>query len=278
MLIGLGLMIGAIILAFGFWFFNQGMFSQIIFSDGLNRSKVESRGQVMGDMFENNPLRLEVKVKGAERAVEIHHLPENKEVERVVVESKVLNIPFSSQAPLGEWDDPIFQDGCEEAAVMMAIYWVRGEELTVSEAQAELITLAEWQTKEYGEFRDSSVNDTAKRLMGEYYGYDKFKVKHDIAVDDIIFELGRGKAVIVPTNGRLLANPYYTPPGPERHNLIILGYDESLEEFIVNDPGTKRGERYRYNRNVVYDAIRDYPSGHHLPILGVEKNMIVVEK
>ena len=33
----------------------------------------------------------------------------------------LLNVPFTSQAPFGEWSDPRHQDGCEEAAALMAV-------------------------------------------------------------------------------------------------------------------------------------------------------------
>ena len=84
--------------------------------------------------------------------------------------------------------------------------------------------------------------------------------------------------VLVPTNGQALGNPYYRPPGPERHYLVIKGYDSRTEEFITNDPGTKRGQDYRYKQDVLFKAIRDYSSGYHEPIKDIRKVMIVVEK
>ena len=56
------------------------------------------------------------------------------------------------------------------------------------------------------------------------------------------------------------------------------GYNNPLikKEFITNDPGTRKGELYRYNETVLYSAIRDYPTGYHETINKIEKNMIVV--
>ena len=59
---------------------------------------------------------------------------------------------------------------------------------------------------------------------------------------------------------------------------MIRGYDSDKGEFITNDPGTKRGELYRYDQDVLYNAIRDYPSGYHKPITRIEKTMILVWK
>jgi hypothetical protein len=48
------------------------------------------------------------------------------------------------------------------------------------------------------------------------------------------------------------------------------------KEFITNDPGTKRGFHYRYNEKVLYNAIRNYPTGNHLPIKGEQKTGIAI--
>ena len=188
----------------------------------------------------------------------------------------LLDIPFTSQAPWAEWDNSVFQDGCEEAASLMVIYWVRGKKLNKDLARQEIAALADYQKEKFGSANDTSAEDTVKRIIKGYFGYEKAKVKEIKRVDDIIEEIKNGRAVIVPTNGQLLGNPYYTQPGPERHNLVLRGYDEQKEEFITNDPGTKRGELYRYSEQVLFKAIRDYPTGDHLPIEKIEKKMIVV--
>jgi len=79
-------------------------------------------------------------------------------------------------------------------------------------------------------------------------------------------------------NGQMMHNPYFTPPGPPRHMILIRGYDANKKIFITNDPGTRNGELYEYNYDVLFNAIRDYPTGYHELINVVEKNMIVVWK
>ena len=195
-------------------------------------------------------------------------LPENSH--------KILDIPFIPQAPFAEWDNPIFQDGCEEAAALMAVYWARGKSLDKWKAKEEIIAMSAYQKEKFGEYRDTSSYDTMERIIKGYFGYNDVEVKREIVLKDIIDEIKKGRAVIVPTNGRLLGNPYFTLPGPERHNLVIRGYDSEKQEFIVNDPGTRRGEKYRYQEEILFNAIRDYPTGYHQPIDRIEKVMIVV--
>ncbi|NCP17266.1 hypothetical protein CO134_03545 [Candidatus Kuenenbacteria bacterium CG_4_9_14_3_um_filter_39_14] len=275
--LALGLIIPAFILCFGFWLFNSSMFENIIFSNNKPRKEqnIPSRN------FDNNPVRLEVKIEEDngdknKQTGSQDKLPDNREVDKILTAITVLDVPFTPQAPHGEWDNPIYQDACEETSALMAIYWLRGKSLTKTEANRKIVDLANWQTENYGEYRDTSAADTVERIFKGYFGYEDVQAKKNISLQDIIDESQKGKLVIVPANGRALANPYYTAPGPERHNLVIRGYDQATDEFITNDPGTSRGELYRYRSAVLFNAIRDYSTGYHLPIEGIEKNMIVV--
>jgi hypothetical protein len=188
------------------------------------------------------------------------------------------NVPFVPQAPFGEWSDKRFQDGCEEAAALIAVRWAQGKSLTKTQAKAEIIKIAAYEQKKYGGFVDTSAADTLARLIKGYFKYDKAALKNNAAVDDIISELKNGNLVIAPFNGQKLKNPYYTAPGPERHMIVIRGYDEATNEFITNDAGTRRGENYRYKKDILFSAIRDYPTGNHQAIKTVEKNIIVIRK
>lgn len=184
--------------------------------------------------------------------------------------------PFTAQAPFGEWHDSRQQDGCEEASVLMAIYGFKGKELTPTQAKKEILAMSGFQANKYGSSVDTSAQDTMERLVKDYFSHKNVYVKESITVEDIIRELQVGNLVIVPANGRLLGNPYFTSPGPERHMVLIRGYDPVKREFITNDPGTRRGELYRYNYEVLLTAIRDYPSGDHKPIISDTKAMIVI--
>jgi hypothetical protein len=69
--------------------------------------------------------------------------------------------------------------------------------------------------------------------------------------------------VIVPAAGRLLGNPYFTAPGPIYHMLILRGYTAS-NQFISNDPGTKRGESYVYSVDTIMNAMHDWNNGEEI--------------
>lgn len=171
-----------------------------------------------------------------------------------------INVPFTSQAPSGKWSNPLFENGCEEASVAMAMAWVEGRTFSVANAEKEILDIAAWEQDMFGFAIDTSVADTA-RIVREYYKYQNIEVFKDITAIDIKRELSKGRIVIAPADGKLLANPHYTPPGPDQHMLVITGYDSKTDEFVTNDPGTKFGEKYRYDARVFENAIWSYPSG-----------------
>jgi hypothetical protein len=187
------------------------------------------------------------------------------------------DVPFTPQAPFGNWDDIRQDTGCEEASIFMAMKWVNEEDLTFEEAEQEIIATSEFEEENYGHHHDTSSQDTI-RLIKDYYGYDKVYLEYDIGVEEIKTALAQGNLVIVPINGQIVGNPYYTLPGPFQHKMVIRGYDDTTQEFITNDPGTKRGEGYRYDYQVLENALMDYPTGFNEPVEQIIPAMIVVKR
>lgn len=186
-------------------------------------------------------------------------------------------VPFTSQAPQGQWHLSIFQDGCEETSLLIAHHWLTGKPFGSPQAATrEIEKITAFEYKSFGHYVDLSTDDAAT-LFKTYFHYDGAFVQHDISREDIIREIKAGHLVIVPAHGHILRNPYYTPPGPDRHMLVVYQYDSTRDQFITNDPGTRRGKGYRYSTKLLYKSIREYPTGTHLPIVVVRKSMIVVK-
>lgn len=206
------------------------------------------------------------------------HTEESAEIEEMNVSAPSREVPFTSQAPFADWQDQRQQDGCEESSALMAVRWAEGRSLSRQEALDEILSSSDFLQEKYGEYRDVSAQDTVDRIFKDYFSYDKAALKENVKVDDIIRELAKGNVIVAPMNGQELGNPNFTPPGPSRHMLLIKGYDADRHVFITNDPGTRMGEGYEYDARVLFEAIRDYPTGYHEPIGEVEKNVIVVWK
>jgi hypothetical protein len=190
----------------------------------------------------------------------------------------LLNVPFAVQAPFGNWADMRQEDGCEEASALMAMRWVQSRSITAQEALDEIIAMSEYEETRYGEFRETSLRDTGERILKGYFGFTNYEVTYNIAAEDIKNTLRDGHAVIVAVNGQKITNPYYVPPGPRDHMFLIQGYDPKTDEFITNDPGTKQGEKLRYNADELMNALQDYPTGNHEPITQIVKGMIIIKR
>ena len=165
----------------------------------------------------------------------------------------MINIPFTVQAPLANWQWP-FNHSCEEASVLMTHLYFAKKTLAPEKAQAEILAMNEYEKKNYPLANVSAARQTAI-FINDYYGYDA-KAYFDITFDDIKKELVEGNLVLVPAAGQRLKNPYFKTPGPLYHMLVIKGWTPT--EFIVNDPGTKRGADFRYSYEILEDAISDW--------------------
>lgn len=213
------------------------------------------------------------------------------EDEAVVVEEKVVadvvqepiqkrvnqSVVFTSQAPHAQWDDPRYQDACEEASMVMAYAWITDNDyLSKNDAEKEIEKLFKAQKDLFGDVVDTSATDTA--LLFESYYKKKALLKKDVTLDEMYELLSAGNIIIAPTNGKVLQNPNFTNGGPERHMLVITGYDKNNREFITNDPGTRLGRGYKYKDSTLFNAIQDYATGNKLPIQGTKKNIIVISK
>ncbi len=189
-----------------------------------------------------------------EEAEEVETIIETEPVE--IPNSINLEIPFQSQAPHANWDMP-WQEGCEEASVILTVNYLRGAtSLTADQMNEKILTLVEWQNTNWGGHHDLTISETAAMVNG-FYG-DEFdtEIIQDFTWEDVKTALAQGYPVIIPAAGRQLGNPYYTPPGPIYHMLVIKGYTNSV--VITNDPGTRRGADFQYNYDTIYNAIHDW--------------------
>lgn len=166
-----------------------------------------------------------------------------------------IDVPFTSQAPLGVWD-AYHEEACEEASVIMMKYYLDNKKLSSDTAEKEIQTLIKFEIDKYGDYKDSNADQIVK-MAHDFYGINNLKVAYNFKREDIKKYLALGKPIIIPAAGRLLGNPNYTAPGPLYHALVLTGYDGN--NIITNDPGTKKGQGYTYDINILYNAIHDFP-------------------
>jgi hypothetical protein len=185
----------------------------------------------------------------------------------------LLEVPFTSQAPLLNWD-AVHEETCEEASLLMAHRFLQGERKAIEpeSAEADLLALVRWEERNnFGV--DVTIGELAL-IAEQYYGYTPV-IEEAVTVQRIKEIIAAGHPIIIPAAGRDLGNPYFSGEGPWYHMLVIRGYDRN--EFIVNDPGTRRGEAYEYPYDVLINAIHDW-TGVKENIRSGKKRMLILKK
>jgi len=169
----------------------------------------------------------------------------------------LLDVPFTSQAPKANWD-AIHEDACEEASALTVDFYYKGKTFTPDIADEEILKLVDFEKTYLGFFESTTAAETA-RVIRAYFGYTHVDVIDNPSVEQIKQFIAEGHPVIVPAQGRLLSNPNFTAPGPIYHMFVIRGY--TADQFITNDVGTRKGENYRYDIDVVMNAMHDWNGG-----------------
>lgn len=168
-----------------------------------------------------------------------------------------LAVPFTSQAPSGNWN-PLFEDACEEASFLMVQKFYAGEanDLPIAATEEELQQMVAWQTA-----RGLGPSIAAAEFLTFIEGYAGLtgEIIDNPTPEQLRAAIRAGQPVIVPAAGRRLGNPYFSGEGPLYHMLVLRGY--TADGFIVNEPGTRHGKGYFYPTNTLMNAIGDWNGG-----------------
>lgn len=189
--------------------------------------------------------------------------------------TKLLNVPFTPQAPTANWDE-LHGEACEEASSIMAHAYFTGitDELLKPEfVEQELTKLTEWEKENLGYYLDINAEETA-RMVREVYGLTAI-VSNNVSENAIKEQIARGNLILFPAQGQQLGNPNFRRPGPPYHMIVIRGYNS--QGFVTNDPGTRKGANYTYTFDVLYAANGDFDHAMHAVDTN-KKVMIIVSK
>lgn len=166
-----------------------------------------------------------------------------------------LAVPFIAQAPLKVWD-AVHEETCEEAAIAMVHAYLQDRRsVSPSEAEEELLRMVQAEKDLLGFFEDTTAAQTVQ-VAESFYGYKKIEILKQPSVEKLKALLAAGNPVIVPTAGRILANPHFSGRGPLYHMIVLTGY--TTDGFITNDPGTRWGEGWVYPFEHVMASMHDW--------------------
>jgi hypothetical protein len=176
---------------------------------------------------------------------------------------KNLNVPFTTQAPKQDWHEP-WLNACEETSIIMADNFYKDKKISPEQARQQILKVLEIKEQNFGKSKDESMERVAEIINLANLNWTAH-VSVNPLLNDIKKELAENRPVIAPVDPRLLKNaPYDT--SLKYHVLVISGYDDDKNQFIVQDPGTKGGKNDRYGYDNFYKAINDFlpnasPSG-----------------
>lgn len=181
-------------------------------------------------------------------------IPKEEDVAKALPDKYTIKVPFTTQAPLVNWD-AVHEEACEEASLIMVHHFIDKTTIISKEsAETEIQDLLTYESE-----NNFAVDVTVKELneiAKGYYSLNKGRVVTDATIDKIKAEIAANRPVIIPAAGKLLGNPNFQNGGPKYHMLVVVGYEG--DEFIMNDPGTRKGENYRYKQDILFTAIHDW--------------------
>jgi hypothetical protein len=175
--------------------------------------------------------------------------------------STILSVPFTSQAPLGSWEQP-WQDACEETSITMIDAFYRGDTddwLHPNDARDRIGLVVDVKTEHYGYSHDEKASDITL-LINNFFSWEAHVV-HNPSIALLMKELDQGRPIILPVYAPALKNPYYSGFF-EYHVIVLSGYDDKRNVFIAQDPGTRKGRGLLYSYETIMNAMHDYLPGN----------------
>jgi hypothetical protein len=161
-----------------------------------------------------------------------------------------ISVPYTSQAPTGNWSEP-WKNACEETSIYMVSSFYADDPIKRDEAIKHIKEIIAAKNKEFQVSADESLEKISEliKLLGFPWSTE---IVEDPTLEQIKEQLASNQPIIAPVFAPAL---HYTAGGPDYHVMVMTGYDDKTGEFIVNDPALKKGMRFKYD--VFMKAIHD---------------------
>jgi hypothetical protein len=153
-------------------------------------------------------------------------------VKPILPPSKENAVPFTSQAPEGNWQEP-WQSACEEASIVMIQNFYKDTTLDPAQARQQILDVFTLKKLTAPASKDESLERIVEIINSGNLNWQA-RVVDNPTLTEIKDELAANHPVIAPVYAPLLNNPNYTSPGPTYHVIVITGYDDAKGEFITN--------------------------------------------
>ncbi len=172
-----------------------------------------------------------------------------------VPDSFSLDIPFTPQAPFGNWAG---NENCEETSLTMANAYLNGDtrkELPATEAQQQIQRALDWENENLGHNADTGADETAK-MAKEVFNLKSTKIFNYSDID-LKRAISKHNVVLLMINAPTLDSGQYPVGGGAGYHVVVLrGYNG--DTFYINDPGTTGGENKAYSFDTIKKAAADW--------------------
>lgn len=173
----------------------------------------------------------------------------------------LIKAAFVQQAPEKKWDEP-WQDACEEASLLTVDYFYKNiNSITVEQNRDAILKMIDFENTQ--NFTSDMTVAQMEIVTQKYLNYQT-KILDNPTIDDLKKYLSQNIPIIVPASGKILyqENKHFNAGGPYYHNIVILGYDDTKQQFTVHDVGTKAGAYFKYSYSLLIESIHDFPNSH----------------
>ena len=170
-----------------------------------------------------------------------------------------LPIPFTTQAPNGNWTG---NENCEEASSVMANAYLTGDTeniIPAATAQTGINVLLQWEQANLGHSANTGAAQTADMIQSIFHLH--VKQVNNYSADDLKKALANHNPVLLMIDASKLGNPTYEGKGSLYHVIVVRGYN--AKGFVVNDPGTEKGEGQVYAFAMLDAAAADWNQSTH---------------
>jgi hypothetical protein len=174
---------------------------------------------------------------------------------RSLPSQKKIDVPFVSQAPVGDWSEP-WKNACEETSIYMVSSFYQDDEIKRDAAIQRIKEIFAVKNTEFAVSEDESLETIAALIQTLHLPWKAHLVR-DPTQDALKAELAQNRPIIVPVFAPALWSANFKGGGPDYHVLVLIGYDDTKKEFIVNDPGTAEGRGLRFPYETFMKAIHD---------------------
>lgn len=172
-----------------------------------------------------------------------------------------IDVPFTSQAPAGNWSEP-WQNACEETSIYMISSFYENDPIKRDEAIKKIREILKVKNETFKVSQDESLQTIADLI--KTLGLPWVAELHlDPTAEELKAELANTRPIIVPVFAPSLRSATYSGGGPDYHVMVLTGYDEKAGVFIVNDPGSASGKGLRFPVKTVMNAIHDLDSKNY---------------